>query len=58
MNPVREPLTCTLHCQDDNQPLKTKLAERFPLMSRRDRRAIMRKAKKLAPAVTKPTNQE
>jgi hypothetical protein len=39
-----EPLTCRVYRDPQGQPLKTALANNFPLLSRRQRRELMRSA--------------
>lgn len=46
----KSPLTCRVHRDPQGQPLKTALTNKFPLLSRRQRRELMRaviKAEKL-----------
>jgi hypothetical protein len=52
MNPVSEPLMCKVY-NNGGMPIKTKLAEKFPTLSRRHRRELERKARKMA-ATAKP----
>jgi len=46
MNPEIRPLMCRLHRDPQGQPLKTPLTNKFPLLSRRERRELMRHAMK------------
>lgn len=45
--PDTAPLMCTLH-SNGGKPIKSKLAKEFPTLSRRQRREIMRIARKKA----------
>jgi hypothetical protein len=49
MNPVSEPLMRRVY-SNGGMPIKTKLAERFPLLSRRERRALTRQSRKIVAA--------
>jgi hypothetical protein len=46
MNLETPPLMCRLHRDPQGQPLKTPLTNKFPLLSRRERRELMRRALK------------
>jgi hypothetical protein len=47
MDPLRyEPLKRTIRRAEDGSPLKTALAVKFPLLTRRERRALQRAARK------------
>lgn len=47
LDPLRKaPLICTIHRDPQGQPLKTELTKHFPLLSRRERRAMARSVAK------------
>jgi hypothetical protein len=47
LDPLRKvQLTCTIYRDPQGQPLKTELAKRFPLLPRRERRAMARSVAK------------
>jgi hypothetical protein len=50
LNPQYESLTRTIRRAPDGRPLKTTMAVEFPLLSRRERRALQRGAQKLLKA--------
>jgi hypothetical protein len=43
---AKVPLLCRLHRDPQGQPLKTALANKFPMLSRRERRELQRRAMK------------
>jgi hypothetical protein len=49
------PLTCRVYRDPQGQPLKTALTNRFPLLSRRERRELMRSAIKQQKKAAKVT---
>ena len=51
LNPATEPLMRKIY-NNGGMPIKTKLAERFPLLSRRERRALTCQSRKIALAPT------
>jgi hypothetical protein len=44
MNPEKISLSCRIYRDPQGQPLKHPLTNKFPLFSRRERRALMRQA--------------
>jgi hypothetical protein len=45
LNPQRQPLTCTLTSSKDGMPLKRQVTMDYPLLTRRERRQLIRNKK-------------